>query len=105
MRKFLSLAIATLWLGRLLALAFRRYIDNGAANPNLVGAHYLILNDQVLLGRSDGENYQIGFVDCCHTPYGEMVAQAIQAHENLYGIMLGTKKPFDQKAKETLKIK
>ncbi len=86
-------------------VAYRRYLESGAANTNLVGAHYFTLNDQPLLGRFDGENYQIGFVDCCHTPYVELVSQAIQAHENLYEIMIGSRQPFTRKAVEVPKIK
>jgi hypothetical protein len=86
-------------------VAYRRYLETGAANPNLVGAHYFTLNDQALLGRFDGENYQIGFVDCCHTPYGELVEQAIQAHQNMSGAMRGSLPPFAQKARETPKVK
>jgi hypothetical protein len=86
-------------------IAYRRYLESGAANPNLVGAHYFTLNDQALLGRFDGENYQIGFVDCCHTPYSELVSQAVQAHENLYDIMMGSREPFARKAVEIPKIK
>jgi hypothetical protein len=86
-------------------IAYRRYLETGAANPHLVGAHYFTLNDQALLGRFDGENYQIGFVDCCHTPYRELVDQAIQAHEDLYEVMAGARAPFAKKARETAKIK
>jgi hypothetical protein len=86
-------------------VAYRRYIETGAANPNLVGAHYFILNDQALLGRFDGENYQIGFVDCCNTPYRELVEQATIAHENIYRVMSGEQKPFNTPAKETPKVK
>jgi hypothetical protein len=86
-------------------VAYRRYLENGAANPNLVGAHYFILNDQAVLGRFDGENYQIGFVDVCHTPYAELVEQAVQAHEGMYDVMTGAKPPFNRKASEVPKIK
>ena len=86
-------------------VAYRRYIETGAANPNLVGAHYFILNDQALLGRFDGENYQIGFVDCCNTPYRELVEQATITHENIYRVMSGEQKPFNTPAKETPKVK
>jgi hypothetical protein len=86
-------------------IAYRRYLETGAANPNLVGVHYFILNDQALLGRFDGENYQIGFVDVCHTPYPELVAGAVQAHEAMYAVMTGTRAPFARKAQEVPKIK
>jgi hypothetical protein len=86
-------------------VAYRRYLEAGAANPNLVGVHYFILNDQALLGRFDGENYQIGFVDVCHTPYAELVEQARAAHEAMYPVRAGERAPFSQKAREVPKIK
>jgi hypothetical protein len=86
-------------------VAYRRYVEMSASNPNLVGTHYFILNDQALLGRFDGENYQIGFVDCCNTPYHELVDQATVAHQNIYKIMAGAQKPFNTPAKETPKVK
>ena len=76
-------------------LAYRRYVERGAANPNLLGTHYFILNDQSYLGRFDGENYQIGLVDTAHTPYTDMIEGVIEAHSNVYDIMLGEKKPYD----------
>jgi hypothetical protein len=86
-------------------VAYRRYVERAAANPNLVGVHYFTLNDQAVLGRFDGENYQIGFVDVCHTPYTELVEQAIIAHENLYPLRLGQRDPFDGRARERPRIK
>jgi hypothetical protein len=86
-------------------VAYRRYLESGAANPNLVGVHYFILNDQAVLGRFDGENYQIGFQDVCHTPYPELVEQAQAAHEAMYDVMTGARPPFAQKAREVPKIK
>ena len=81
-------------------LAYRRYVERGAANPNLLGTHYFILNDQAYLGRFDGENYQIGFVDTAHTPYHEMIEEVIKAHENVYDIMMGKKEPYDTPVKQ-----
>jgi hypothetical protein len=86
-------------------VAYRRYLESGAANPNLVGVHYFILNDQALLGRFDGENYQIGFVDVCHTPYAELVNAAQAAHETMYEVIVGQRAPFAQRAQEAPKIK
>jgi hypothetical protein len=86
-------------------VAYRRYLESGAANPNLIGVHYFILNDQAVLGRFDGENYQIGFQDVCHTPYREMVEAAQAAHEAMYEVMSGSRAPYARKAREVPKIK
>jgi hypothetical protein len=86
-------------------IAYRRYVERGAAHPNLVGVHYFTLNDQALLGRFDGENYQIGFVDVCHTPYSELVEQAIAAHESMYEVRSGRQEPSGARARERPRIK
>ena len=85
-------------------VAYRRYVEAAAANPDVVGAHYFILNDQELLGRFDGENFQIGFVDVCHRPYAELVAAARQAHEAMYDVMQGRAPAFDTEARETPRV-
>ena len=38
-------------------------------NPLIVGTHWFQFGDQATTGRGDGENYQIGFLDVCDTPY------------------------------------
>jgi hypothetical protein len=86
------------------AVAYRRYIERAAANPDLIGAHYFTLGDQALTGRFDGENYQIGFVDTCHRPYAELVAGATLTHERLYGLVDGSLAPFDQRAIEAPRV-
>jgi hypothetical protein len=86
-------------------VAYRRYLELAAADPNLVGAHYFILNDQALLGRFDGENYQIGFVDVCHTPYAELVDAARRAHEGVYEVRCGSRPPYAGRAREVPRIK
>ncbi|HXY40375.1 MAG TPA: hypothetical protein VEQ10_11920, partial [Vicinamibacteria bacterium] len=85
-------------------VAYRRYLEAAAANPDVVGAHYFILNDQEVLGRFDGENFQIGFVDVCHRPYRELVEAAVASHEALYEVMSGSLPPFARDAREVPKV-
>ncbi|HUL78741.1 MAG TPA: hypothetical protein VL691_15865 [Vicinamibacteria bacterium] len=85
-------------------LAYRRYVETAAADPNVVGTHYFVLNDQEVLGRFDGENFQIGFVDVCHRPYRELVEAAIRTHEAIYDVVQGKAKPFDRDAREIPKV-
>jgi hypothetical protein len=75
--------------------AFRVYVENAAASPYCVGAHYFILYDQSALGRFDGENYNIGFLDVCHRPYEPLVRAARATHERLYAVASGQTAPFD----------
>jgi hypothetical protein len=74
--------------------AYRYYVEQGAALPDLVGAHYFQMNDQPVLGRYDGENFQIGLVDVCWTPYEELVTAARETHARLYQVAAGQCAPF-----------
>lgn len=74
--------------------AYRVYLEDAAANPACVGVHYFQMYDQSALGRFDGENYQIGFVDTCNLPYAELAEAALAAHRRMYDVALGRAKPF-----------
>lgn len=74
--------------------AYRLYLEDAAANPYCVGVHYFTLYDQSALGRSDGENYNIGFLDICNRIYEPLVRAARAAHEAMYSVAAGTIKPF-----------
>ena len=52
---------------------YRNYVRGALQNPRVVGTHWFQFRDQPTTGRSDGENYQIGLIDICDTPYGETV--------------------------------
>jgi len=74
--------------------AYRVYLEDAAARPWCVGVHYFTLYDQSAMGRFDGENYNIGFVDICHKPYQPLVDAARAGHERLYDIADGKAEPF-----------
>lgn len=84
--------------------AYRYYVEQGAAIPELVGAHYFQMNDQPVLGRFDGENFQIGLVDICWRPYEAMVAAARETHERLYEVAAGKVKPFAEEPEELVRV-
>ena len=73
------------------------YVENLAALPGVVGTHYFQLNDQPILGRFDGENYQIGFVDVCNKPYADFIAEVIKTNKKIYDVCAGTTPPTTQK--------
>jgi hypothetical protein len=54
-----------------------------------VGVHWFTLYDQSALGRFDGENYNIGFLDICNRPYEEIGQAARASHERLYQVASG----------------
>ncbi len=74
--------------------AYRVYLEDAAANPACVGAHWFTLYDESALGRYDGENYNIGFLDICNRPYEEIGQAAIASHERIYDVAAGTVEPF-----------
>ena len=74
--------------------AFRVYTEDAAAQPWCVGVHWFTLYDQSALGRFDGENYNIGFLDVCHRPYDPLAAAARASHERLYPVALGEVAPY-----------
>ncbi len=75
--------------------AFRVYLEDAAAKPWCVGVHYFTLYDQSALGRFDGENYNIGFLDTCNRPYTPLAEAARLSHERLYQVATGTLAPYD----------
>jgi hypothetical protein len=75
--------------------AFRVYLEDAAAKPWCVGVHYFTLYDQSAIGRYDGENYNIGFVDTCSQPYAPLADAARLSHERMYQVADGQLKPYD----------
>ena len=44
-------------------MAYGHYVSEALEHPAVVGTHWFQYRDQMVTGRGDGENYQIGFVD------------------------------------------
>lgn len=84
--------------------AYRYYIEQGAALPALVGMHYFQLNDQPVLGRFDGENYNIGLVDICNQPHREMTRSVSETNEFLYEVVSGRRTPSSKRARAIPRI-
>jgi len=55
--------------------------------------------DQPVVGRFDGENYNIGFNDIMYRSYDELVKAALKTHQRVYEVAAGEKKPYSRKAK------
>ncbi len=66
------------------AEAYCRYVISAVRHPAIVGTHWFQYQDQATTGRGDGENYQIGFVDVCDTPYPEIVAASRFVADRIY---------------------
>ena len=81
-------------------IAYRYYCERVAAHPNGVGCHYFQCYDQFVLGRFDGENYNIGLFDVCSRPYPEMMEQVRACGRGLYPVAAGEREPVEEKAQE-----
>ena len=68
------------------ARTLRRFVQGAMRNPQVVGCHYFQYRDQPLVGRGDGEAYEIGFVDGCDRPYPEMIQASRTIGEELYPV-------------------
>jgi hypothetical protein len=63
---------------------YEDYVRGALRNLYIVGTHWFQYKDQPTTGRGDGENYQIGFVDICDTPYPEIVRRSRKLGYDLY---------------------
>ena len=79
-------------------VAYRYYVENAFAMPELIGTHWFQWADQPCTGRFDGENYNIGLVDVTDRPYAELIDALRTTHRRLYRVHLGQEKPFSQRA-------
>jgi hypothetical protein len=75
------------------ANAYRSYVEGALGNRYLVGTHWFQFGDQATTGRGDGENYQIGFLDICDTPYPETVSASRRVGSAMYRIRLEAAAP------------
>ena len=69
--------------------AYRYYVESALESRYFLGAHYFQYNDQSPLGRFDGENYQIGFVDVCMREYSDMTREVRSCHDLMYSLAQG----------------
>lgn len=79
-------------------VAYRYYCERVAAHAFGVGCHYFQCYDQFVLGRFDGENYNIGLFDICSQPYTAMLQSVRECSRNIYQIKEGQQSPTEEKA-------
>jgi hypothetical protein len=80
------------------AVAYRYYVENAAAQPALIGAHWFQWIDQPSTGRFDGENYNIGLVDVTDLPYPDMIKATRETFNRLMNIHNGKEPPATRQA-------
>jgi len=67
------------------AQAYKSYVQGALRHRQFVGTHWFKYRDQCTTGRAlDGENYQIGFLDVCDTPYPEIISVARRIGATMY---------------------
>jgi len=80
-------------------VAYRYYVENAMADPNIVGAHWFEWIDEPSTGRFDGENYAIGLIDVTDRPYIELIEAAKATHRRLADVHAGKTKAVDRQAR------
>lgn len=91
----LSAGIRSVRTQRDRGLAYRAYYERGMDSPYFVGSHYFTLNDQATLGRFDGENMQIGFIDVCQHPYTIFIDLVRRTNQSIYNIADGERQSVE----------
>jgi len=75
-------------------LAYRYFVEQAASLPWYLGSYWFTWRDEPVLGRMDGENYNIGFVDVTDRPYIELIQAAQTTHKRLKAIHSGDQLPY-----------
>ena len=79
-------------------LAYRRYAENAAAHPSIVGLQWFSYFDQSITGRwfqkFNGESMNIGLVNVADRPYKTFLAEVMKANYQIYDLMLGKSRPI-----------
>ena len=61
-----------------------------------MGVTYFTWNDEDILGRFDGENYNCGLVDVTNLPYREQTEAMMETAKRLYEVHNGTTAPYSE---------
>jgi hypothetical protein len=75
--------------------AYRFYVEQAASVGCFLGAHWFAWGDEPVLGRGDGENYNIGLVDVNNRPYKELTEAAKATNKRLFDVHSGKIVPFN----------
>jgi hypothetical protein len=76
---------------------YRYFVEQALSLPYSLGAHWFTWRDEPVLGRGDGENYNIGFVDSTDRPYPELVEAAKTTHLRLFEVHSEKILPFSER--------
>jgi len=79
------------------AIGYRYYVEQAFSLPYCIGVHWFMWRDEPVLGRMDGENYNIGLVDVTDRPYPELVAAVQETNRRLCDVHAGRVLPFTRR--------
>jgi hypothetical protein len=71
------------------AETYKQFVGDALRHPAIVGCHWFQYRDESTTGRSDGENFQIGFVNVTDQPYAETIAACREVAYAMYAIRSG----------------
>jgi hypothetical protein len=74
------------------AATYKAFLNSALDSAAIVGTHWFMFGDEATTGFGNRENYQIGFVDVCDTPYPEIVTAAREVSEHMYPRHSGRRK-------------
>ena len=78
--------------------AYRYYVENAAADPNIVGTHWFQMVDDLPTGRpSDQERLNYGFINVLDLPYRDLTEAARETHARIYALKRGDVSPYRDK--------
>jgi len=78
--------------------AYRYYVENSAADPYIIGAHWFQMVDDLPTGRpSDEERLNYGFINVLDLPYEDLVKAARETHRKLYDLKFAKTAPTREK--------
>jgi catechol 2,3-dioxygenase-like lactoylglutathione lyase family enzyme len=79
-------------------VAYSYYVENAAADPNIIGSHWFQMVDDLPTGRpSDLERLNYGFLNVIDLPYPGLVDAARATHRRMYDIKFGKAQPSARK--------
>lgn len=79
------------------ARIYQHFVNQALDDGYVVGTHWFQYLDQPYTGRSDGENYQIGFVDICDRPHEEMINVVRKISSYMYDFRMNGGEPSTYK--------
>ena len=79
--------------------AYRYFVEQAASLDGFMGDWWFQWSDEAVLGRMDGENYNIGFIDSTGRAYKELTEAVQVTNKRLYEVHAGKLPPFSQRPK------